>query len=526
MSVKQFEEFLVTHFLQWSGDNVAAGFRYQFQSPNVESSLNLYRSFVNQESIAGLIDAKGSKLAFIKCGDVKLIPVIHRHGTDLGYTENFISFLRDEVSAQQGAFADTALFIIHNSLLDTIINSADDLTSEGSVFDPSNIKASLENLIDESDAPIGKEVSSILLEYQYDLITEDKGSMFGFEDLYEAISDGNIRFSEINLLDDPAILSMDGQSEQIRKRLDKNRALYDDIVDVIEHYPEQLEEHLPDFSETFINKYFDPNEPDAWKRVTFDEFRKEQEKNREQNLVIVEESSDTGKLTVRSKGEGKTAQKERHVLLVVDEGRDDFDFLITFDGGKINNSEIIVRDKCKEINFKDSIILKGGSRNTDLLVKGQVRNKPRFFTVSLNRIKTSEKFKFKCLVVNKGQFNTEAIENSFLINPSKQLVTLQTQEMSLDVSLNGATDRTVNLDKIGQCFNVSDQDVIDFESISNEVDRIVFDVLNADAKLTFDIEGAAPTDTLVLPLMFDQTRAARLFTNSLIGIYNRSKRRV
>jgi len=46
MSVKQFEEFLVGHFLSWSKGNVSSGFRYQFQSPNIDSSRKLFRAFV------------------------------------------------------------------------------------------------------------------------------------------------------------------------------------------------------------------------------------------------------------------------------------------------------------------------------------------------------------------------------------------------------------------------------------------------------------------------------------------------
>ena len=261
MSVKQFEEFLVDHFLNWSRESVAAGFRYQFQSPNIVSSRKLYKAFVKVAAHSGSIDVMGVKLPYILCGEVRLIPVIHGEGDSIGYTENFISFLRDEVSDQQGNFDNTALFIIHNSMLDTLINSADDLTIEGAVFDLSNIKKSLQILISESNATNGKDVSTILLDYQFDLIVEDKGSMFGFESLYVAISDGNIRFNEIDLLEDPAILQMQEQPEQIRKRLDKNKALYDEIADVLEHYPDQLADNLPDFSASFIEKHFKATTP-------------------------------------------------------------------------------------------------------------------------------------------------------------------------------------------------------------------------------------------------------------------------
>lgn len=526
MSVKLFEEFLVGHFLDWANINLAAGFRYQFQSPNVDSSRKLYRAFVKKGGLGGFIDVRGIKLPVIRCGTVNLIPVIHGEGNAVGYTENFISYLRDEVSDQQGVFSNSALFIIHNSLLDTLINSADDLTLKGGVFGLNKIKEYLKTLIDETDAAQGQEVSKILLDYQFDLIVEDKGSMFGFESLYAAISDGNIRFQEINLLDDPAILQMQGQPEQIRKRLDKNRTLREEIADVLEHYPDQLEDNLPDFSKSFIDKHFRSEDPNAWQQVSFDDYRKEQDNNREQQLVIIDENSATGKLVVRSKNESKTAQKERHVLLVVDEGIEEFDFLIKFEGGKVNNSEIKLRDKCKELTVKDNVKLKGGSVNTELLLTGRVREKPRFFMLSLNRPKTSEKFKFKCLVVKQGQFNTEEFENSFLINPSKRLVTLQTPETELKVALDGADTRTVPLNTVGQSFDLAEQDVIDFEQIANKVDRIEFTVSNNLASLAFDVEGAAPTEALTLPLMFDQSLGVRLFSDGLIGVYNRSKRRV
>jgi DNA phosphorothioation-dependent restriction protein DptH len=525
MFVKQFEEFIVYHFLKWAKGGVSAGFRYQFQSPNIENSTKLYKAFVNPPISTGYVSVTGIRLAFIECDGVKLIPVIENEGEGTGYTENFISFLRDKVSEQQGDFLNTALFIIHNSLLDTLVNSAEDLTIKGSVFDPARIKASLSSLIDQKDAPQGKEVSKILLDYQFDLIHEDKGSMFGFESLYSAIADGNIRFDEIDLFEDPAILTMSGQPEQIRRRLDKNRVLYDQIQNVLEHYPEQLEGNLPDLGDVFIKKHFRVDAPDAWKDPTFDDYRKEQENNREQNLEIRSEGSLTGKLTVRSKSQSKSAQKERHILLVVDEDRDDFDLSLEFIGGKVTRSEVRVSDKCKEITFDNNISLSGGAVNTSLVVTGTVREMPRYFLISLNRSKTSEKFKFKCLVVRHGQFNTEAIKNSFVINPHKQLVTLQTQETTLNISLGDGTHK-VSLDTVGQSFKVGNQDIVDFERLSNEVDRITFDVIKGNAKLTFDVEGAAPTETLTLPMIFDQTRDTRLFSDALFGVYNRSKRRV
>ena len=528
MYAKLFEGFIASYFLGWAESGVAPGFRYQFKSPNLENSQRLYKSFINPSLVSGFLDVRGSKLAYTSCGGVKLIPVIHKDKEDVGYTENFISFLRDEVAGQQGEFKSTALLIIHNSLLDTIVNSAEDLTSPDSVFDPNKIKQALKNEVNRSGKPENVLISNLLLDYQFDLITEDQGSMFGFEALYTAVSDGKIEFHEIGLLPDPAIQQMHGPkaAEQIRKRLDRNRALYEEIIDVIEHYPDQLVGNLPDLGGTFVEKHFSPDNPDAWKKVTYDDYRKEQDRNRDQNLEFKAETSATGELIFRTRGTSKSAQKGRHLLLVVDPERDDFDISLEFIGGKIRQDELKLTDKCEiDALTADNLLLKGGSVNTSLVITGPMRETPRFFRVELQREKTSENYKFHCLVVQKDQFNIDAIRNHFLINVTKPLVKLQTQETILDISLTGDGVSTPMV-TVGQSFNVADQGRIDFTALSNEVDRITFDVISGHAKLTFDVEGAAATDVLSLPLLLDLSQKTHLFTDSLVGVYNRTKGRV
>lgn len=531
MSVRFFEDFIVPHFLKAADGYLEPGYRYQFKSPDVENSLKLYRAFTHHKSGLGVLTVEGTSLPYLSCSGVKLLPVIHKNGCEAGYTENFISFLRDQVASQKGEFEGTALLIIHNSLLDTLINSAEDISATGGIFDPANIKNSLAELIDDSDAASGKAISKILLDYQYDLITEDKGSMFGFQPLHEAIADGDIRFHEIDLLEDPAILSMcngseptDSEKKQVRKRLDQNKALFDEISEVVEHYSDQLADHLPDFSDEFISKNFKKDIPENWKAVTYDEFLKEQERNREQTLVLIDESSATGKIVVRTKSEATAAQRERHVLLEVDDDRQDFDVSFSFTGSKILNKEVKLTDKAKALDLSN-IQLSGGHANSSLTLTGQIVDKPIYFQIALNRPKTSEKYKFKCLVVKKGWFNTTALENSFLINPAKLTVSLQTQESELAISLSGGENR-LQLSEVGQRINISGHDIVDYEAIANEEERISFVLANGNAELHFDIEGAAATETLTLPLLLDQTRDKKLFRHSFFGVFNRSKQRI
>ena len=141
------------------------------------------------------------------------------NGATDGYTENYISKLRDDVSSQSGVFSKTALLIIHNSFLDTLINSAQDLGSDGNVWSVSSTGESLEKLINKKHEQ--KDVSFCLLEHQCDIIKHENATMFGFEPLYYALEDGELEFNELGLFDDPILLKMEGKRSQIKGRFGK-----------------------------------------------------------------------------------------------------------------------------------------------------------------------------------------------------------------------------------------------------------------------------------------------------------------
>ena len=138
MSVKQFETFLVEQFLADAEAHIKAGFRYQFKSPDSENSVRLYQAMI-AHSQSSTSASNGIELPFIQLSNCKIVPVIHSEDPAeyQGFTENYISHLRDEVASQSGYLKGCALVVIHNSLLDTLINSAEDLAQLGQVWSPS-----------------------------------------------------------------------------------------------------------------------------------------------------------------------------------------------------------------------------------------------------------------------------------------------------------------------------------------------------------------------------------------------------
>ena len=148
MSKKLYEDFLVEHFCNWAKGGFDGESRFQFRSPDSENSIKLYDALIRKaNSQVDVVTAEiNQSFRALKFDEKTLIPVVHSE-SEKGLSENFISHLRDLVSSQSGNLTNCVLLVVHNSYLDTLINSARDLGKPGEVWHPSTIKESLSKLI-------------------------------------------------------------------------------------------------------------------------------------------------------------------------------------------------------------------------------------------------------------------------------------------------------------------------------------------------------------------------------------------
>ena len=221
MSEKQFENFLAEKLIDWGAEYFYKGYRYQFQSPDKSNSKKLYDALCLKK--ASQVKIRNIEIPFVQVGDFRLLIVLHSENEGEGFNEFFISHIRDVVSAQQQELKNSCLMIIHNSMLDTIINSAENIAQPNWVWHPRKIKEALEGEIDPlSD---NKPLSQCLLSHRFEQIEDDGATMFGFEELYKAlVDDGEISFHEIGLLNDPLLKGGDSPN-QISYRLEQNLSL-------------------------------------------------------------------------------------------------------------------------------------------------------------------------------------------------------------------------------------------------------------------------------------------------------------
>lgn len=512
MSKKLYEDFLVEHFCQWATKGFEGESRFQFRSPDSDNSLKLYHAMLNKADTSVELKTNDidQTLPAITFGDTTLIPVVHSESAQ-GLSENFISHLRDLVSAQDGPLKDCVLLVIHNSYLDTLINSARDIGKAGEVWHPSTIKKSLSELISSISGT--DKVSQCLLDHRFKLIIEDGATMFGFTELYDALEDGVIQFSELGLFNDNTIVSWD-DTDQIDKRLSQNHQLYGNISEIVEKYPQELVEKLGDLelSEKFVNTHFADGQ--NWEELDFGAIIKERRDNKE-NLLSFESEIVTDIDFI-----ARENKKERHLIIQMPEGKTDFKIEASFVGGKIQKNELKLQHTKEEITLD---VNNRSQKRSIAEISGAFNNQPLYFSVDFKREKPQERFKYRVLVIPQGAFYLDDLADSFLLVPRKQLITLQTNAGVLQIAEQGTPAKVT---QSNQTFLVNQTQAVDFAQFANETDTLTFAVQSGSHVLNFEVDGAVSSDTLSLPLVLDTNLFNRLYNDNFNGLYNRAKEKV
>lgn len=518
MSVRQFETYLAQHFVEWVSADIQPGYRYQFKSPNAENALHLYEIFLGMAG-NNRISFGAQQLPYIDCNGVQLIPVLHGE-EGVAFTENYISLLRDQVAGRSEEFSRCALLFIHNSMLDTLINSATDVAAPGAIWHPSVLAQKLSKLI----VPGSKNgaLSTCLLEDQLAMIAEEGATVFGFEPLFHSLQDGVLDFAELKLFSDPMIMNMTGQTTQIRRRLDKNRALRQEIEFNVEHFGDQLESVLTKFSQKFIHEHF--ADKISWQALEFESYLDEIKANESQKLTLESINISGGVWEQRAKSNTKAGQKEISILIQVPPEGASVTLELSFSGNDLDPKQVRLAHNKAIASVTSITVSRAGGKTSRAKIIVPYLGSPSFFSVELRRENRSEEYRFRCLIVEQGRFYLDEIKNCYRVDPLNNQLTLQIEENHIRVAAQG--DSIYSLDADDAQVDCQRYALIDFEQLASQSELIQFCLCNDDQLLNINIEGPSAEDGISTPLLFDLERFGKLFRDEGNAEYNRSKRKV
>ncbi|WP_066017029.1 DNA phosphorothioation-dependent restriction protein DptH [Endozoicomonas atrinae] len=525
MCAALFEQFLTNRLTLWLESKITPGSRYQFQSPDAKNTQSLFNALKSKADDFILLE--DTQLPYIQINGIRLIFVAHADSNQKlasRFSENYISMLRDTIAGQSAPLEGCALLVLHNSLLDTLINSAEDLASPGSVWAPKTVET---NLVDYADSQItGQRLIKNLLAWQTSLIHEEGGSMFGFEPLFKTISTGGTPdLRNLGLLPDAAISTGNWSDKQIIKRLEDNRRLKQEIADVIEHFPEEVSERLPDLGDKFIKENITRQGAD-FTTVDIENYWNEMDEQKQFALAFHSlEVDDSCKLTgPRNASSTAAGKRKKHLIIEAPRGTSEVKIKVVFHGSDIKREQFDITDN----DDLEKLPLKGttGKGKYHLSCDIPWNGSPTFLTLRLTRTKNSERHSFHILILEEGTFHVEAFANKFLVNPKKKhkCIVLQTDEHELvinpelsDKKLLSDNEDSISCDEYG---------VINYQEPYEQSEVVLFDVTSGLSSLTFQIEGEVSTDSLTLPLLLDENRFNRLFNDHYNGQFIPAKSKV
>ncbi|WP_062270415.1 DNA phosphorothioation-dependent restriction protein DptH [Endozoicomonas arenosclerae] len=524
MYAVQFEQFAVERIKGWLDQNIKAGEKYQLRSTNLSNTQRLYdeickctQSFVYD----------GTELHYLMVNGVKVIFAAHfdeQEAPDHYFNEYYISHLRDCVSDKSGTFVDTALVFIHNSSLDTLVKNAVDLAHGDMPWSAQSIEEQLNALIDGQ--PQNNAVLSHLLKVKAEQLKEDGGSMFGFVQLYTAMtSGGSPDLSELGFLPDKGLWEL-SKPNQIENRLKDNKEFHDKLERTLQNHPEEIHDRIPELGEKFIDDHFSDPSSDGWRtKLDMGDVITERKKQKENIVSFVSVSSDNAKLTgPRTKSEKGAGKREKHIILEVPKGSEAFDLRLTFDGDDLKKEQLQLINNKVLRGLKNSIIKVAGSAQRHVTVNAPFDGSPTFFTLKVKRTNNNECFTFQVLVLEEGDFYLPAIENKFLVKPNQSGIILQTEDMSLALSEQSGQEFVLSENE--EVVDASSYASLDYQQVYEDSEVVSFVVQNSGHSVKFTIEGEASPVTLTLPILMDSDRFNELFNDDRYGQFINAKGKV
>lgn len=493
----QFNDFLVSHLLDWLKNNIQLKNRYRYYSDNPDNILQLTNALDSKLSgtIEFVLKENIYKLKYIEINKIKLLYI-----NDLNMSDSFISTLRDTLSSNDKEFDNCALLILHKSRLDTLINSAIDLSKANYPFNIDSVHKELDELIEIRKTK--KNIFSYLLNDQTNILKEEASSVFGYEVIYLSISKGEIDFKAMDLFEDQGIYDIENDSKKIEKRLNENKKRYFDIKYNITNFPNELTSKLSDYSEDFLKSNITI---DKWEHVPYEKFTKDIENNKSAQIKFVgseKEIFENGLCYLRSDGTSPSASRNQNIIIQTNENK--ITLYLKFKGRGIKEKDFIVQNNKTFVDYSTSKTLGGV-----LFEFEHDHIEPLFFTLKYNAEKNSERYEFKILVLSKDSFNFETIQHNFILKPKDKNISLQLNEFNL--RFNNDTSSSIDLVKEEQLININNYGIIGLEEYYNSNDEVKFKITNGKQTLSFFAEGAKESEKISIPFIFNQNTRDKLF---------------
>lgn len=506
MSKQPFNTFLTKRLIEWLENKIQAGYRYRFYSDDAEQIKNILSALKQEQS--GEINYLTTTLPYISVAGKRLVFV---NDVENVMNEHFISNLRDAISTPEDVFVECALLVLHQSRLDTLLNSAHDLATAGAPFNAQEVEKQLKTLCKQTSKP---PLFSALLNIQTKQIQMENQSAFGYRGIYDSIANDSVDFKSLNLFEDRDLHHFD-TTEKIQKRIEDNQKLYAEIEYNVKNFSNELPERLTKYSPDFIKEHLTVDE---WETTTLQQLQRDIEKNRGEAISFDSSEALTEEpFFIRDESTTSTGQRIKNIIVFTD--HNELSLLLKFKGDGLRIENFSMMDN-KELEEQALMTYMHRKLNMQIPFTGG----PLFFRVRLQTGKSSETHFFKFLILRKDSFYLDHIKNYFIVKPDKKELLLKLNMFDLNFAAEKSSSTYV-LPANAEQVNIAEHPSVNIEQFYDAHDEVKFSITNGIDSLTLLLENEKIEDKISIPLLFNTQRADRLFSNGMNAEYNQAKKK-
>ena len=518
-----FERFLVKLLCQFINDNNKQSSKFHFESADPQRATMLYNSFRYYADKKVPID--GAPIYVITTDkNHQILVMLHRDGeqNDDTYNEDFIANVRDELNKLDNA----SLVVIHNSSLDSILTSFQNLNTKGQIFTPESIKEALEHLIKTHDH---QQLMQILLSHRERKIIEENLSIFAYEYLYNSIINNTVDFYNEGLFRDSRLFDLTNKNE-IEGDIKGNARLYsviDKYVSDFSNSEVELKEKLEEIGlgEKFIkDNFFDSTQPLKWKELEYRYLLDEIDKNKHCLLDIENIEYNSKKLTTYKHG-GDTGARYKRISIIIEADSENVELKIRMTKGKplLSSEQIKISG-----DYNDSqITLRPANheKQTTLTASFIFDGTPKFLKIKFGRPSVKENFQFNILIVPQKTFNFYKYFEKVTIDieRNKGKVLLENIVEPICISTENTIEKVV--EHVDEIINFEEVGTINLQQLlENEVSTTLIFQHN-NIQLPVSVTGSVTLDPIKLPSILDAQRGITIFESDRIPKYNAKTKR-
>ncbi|WP_206199086.1 DNA phosphorothioation-dependent restriction protein DptH [Thiomicrorhabdus indica] len=505
MSNQPFNDFLVNNMVSWLEKYIQAGYRYRFFSDN-------------KKQIVGLLDSlKVMSQSSVEFSGIKL-PVVHISGVDLIFVndvegemnENFISNLRDSTKPDADVLNNHALLVLHQSSLDTLINSATDLSIGDGPLNPVVAQRILEEKSKNSSHP---KLFNVLIENQARYIEATEQSIFGYESIFNSINSDELDFKSLGLFEDKDLQNL-YSVPKIRKRIEENKKLYEEVEKAVVEFPNELEDQLTKYSPEFVAENLTV---DIWDSVTFTDLQNEIQKNRNTSLTFDNNKFiTTDDFYIRDDSTNKAGQRQKNIIVFSDD--EDVRMSFKFNVSGLSSSDFSFMESSCNLTAENLMF-----SNRSATVNFKRDDTPVFFRLRVKTNNSSDTHFFKVLVIPSGMFNLEDIKNNYIVKPKEKSLLLKLDSFQLNFAEAGGDSKPIQLAPNATSINIDQTPFVDFYNLYQAHDEVSIAITNGMQSINLLLENELSEDSLLLPLILDAKRFDCLFDQGVDAEFNSIK---